>query len=100
VQGTGRFESSRALAIEGDGGTRRLEFDQCIVAAGSLPVRLPGTPDDPRIVDSTGALALADVPERMLVIGGGIIGLEMATVYAALGARVTEVRERDERHQV
>jgi dihydrolipoamide dehydrogenase len=91
VQGTARFKSTNALVVESAGEKREIEFDQCIIAAGSEPVRLPGTPDDPRIVDSTGALELPDIPERMLVIGGGIIGLEMATVYEALGVKVSVV---------
>ena len=91
IQGTARFKSARAVAVEHEGKAQDVEFDQCIIAAGSQAVWLPGTPDDPRIVDSTGALALADLPERMLVIGGGIIGLEMATVYDALGVKVSVV---------
>ena len=70
---------------------RRVGFRQAIIAAGSQAIRLPFLPDDPRIVDSTGALELASIPKRMLVVGGGIIGLEMATVYAALGSRVDVV---------
>ena len=91
VQGTGRFLSSRVIEVEHDGQRQRIGFDQCIIAAGSEPVRLLSFPDDPRIMDSTGALELADIPGRMLVIGGGIIGLEMACVYSALGARVSVV---------
>jgi dihydrolipoamide dehydrogenase len=91
VQGSARFKSSRAVTVEHAGQTQEIAFDQCIIAAGSQPVRLPGTPDDPRIVDSTGALELAGLPERLLVIGGGIIGLEMATVYEALGVKVSVV---------
>ena len=89
VHGLGRFESDRTLVVSRDAETETLEFDQCIIAAGSESVSLPGLPDDPRIIDSTGALELAELPERMLVIGGGIIGLEMATVYAALGVKVS-----------
>jgi dihydrolipoamide dehydrogenase len=91
VQGTARFKSARAVTVEHGGETHEIAFDQCIIAAGSEPVRLPSTPDDPRIVDSTGALELADLPEHLLVIGGGIIGLEMATVYEALGVKVSVV---------
>ena len=87
VQGTGRFTGPHSLDVDGT----EIEFEHCIVAAGSQAVRLPGLPEDPRIVDSTGALELDDVPDRLLVIGGGIIGLEMATVYNALGSRVTVV---------
>ena len=91
VRGTGRFESPHRLTVDGEDGTTTVDFDQCIVAAGSESVRLPGLPEDPRIIDSTGALELEDLPERMLVIGGGIIGLEMATVYDALGVSVSVV---------
>jgi dihydrolipoamide dehydrogenase len=91
VRGTARFASANALEVERDGRQERVEFDQCIIAAGSEPAVLPGLPSDPRIIDSTGALELAELPERMLVIGGGIIGLEMATVYDALGVKVSVV---------
>jgi dihydrolipoamide dehydrogenase len=93
VQGTGRFISSSQVAVQLDGGGEKIvSFDQAIVAAGSEPATLPFIPyDDPRIIDSTGALELDGVPKRLLVIGGGIIGLEMATVYHALGSRVTVV---------
>ena len=98
VQGSGRFEGPRVLSVETpDGGTRRIGFEHAIIAAGSEPVRLPGFPwEDPRIVDSTGALALNEVPRRLLVVGGGIIGLEMASVFDALGSRVTVVELLDE----
>jgi len=72
-------------------GDREVSFDNCIIAAGSEAATLPGLPDDERIIDSTGALEIASVPKRLLVVGGGIIGLEMATVYDALGAKVTIV---------
>ena len=91
IHGTASFASPHALRVEGPTGATTVEFDQCIIAAGSEPVRLPGIPDDPRIMDSTGALELREIPPRLLVVGGGIIGLEMATVYAALGTRVTVV---------
>jgi dihydrolipoamide dehydrogenase len=91
VQGVGRFVSPHKIAVEQDAGLTEIEFDQCIVAAGSEPVELPGMPDDPRIMDSTDALELQELPERLLVIGGGIIGLEMATVYDALGVKVSVV---------
>ncbi len=74
---------------------KRIDFEQCIIAAGSEPVMLPGLPDDPRIVDSTGALELAPLPKRLLVVGGGIIGLEMACVYSALGTDVSVVELTD-----
>jgi dihydrolipoamide dehydrogenase len=91
VRGDARFMSAHRIAVAGEGGTRVVGFDQCIIAAGSEAVRMPGAPDDPRIVDSTGALELAGIPGRLLVIGGGIIGLEMACVYGALGSKVTVV---------
>ena len=92
VRGQGQFTSPNALTVMGgDGATTTIEFRQAIIAVGSEAVRLPGVPDDPRVIDSTGALALADIPARLLVIGGGIIGLEMATVYMELGAKVTVV---------
>ena len=92
VQGTGRFTGPNELRVEGEGGARDIRFRQTIVAAGSESMRLPGLPwDDPRVMDSTGALELDDIPGSLLVIGGGIIGLEMATVYAALGSAVTVV---------
>ena len=98
VHGTGRFESPRVLAVDAPGGgVRRIGFEHAIIAAGSEPARLPDFPDDdPRVVDSTGALALAEVPRRLLVVGGGIIGLEMASVYDALGSQVTVVELLDE----
>jgi dihydrolipoamide dehydrogenase len=92
IRGEGRFYSANRLLVETGQGRRMIGFDHAVIAVGSEPVRLPGVPhEDPRVIDSTGALALADVPGRLLVIGGGIIGLEMATVYDALGSRVTVV---------
>jgi dihydrolipoamide dehydrogenase len=91
VRGTARFASPNQLEVDGEGGRKLVDFDQCIIAAGSETTMLPNLPADPRIVDSTGALELATLPERMLVIGGGIIGLEMATVYDALGVKVSVV---------
>jgi dihydrolipoamide dehydrogenase len=91
VRGTARFASPKQLEVERDGAREVLDFDQCIIAAGSEPTVLPNLPADPRIIDSTGALELASLPQRMLVIGGGIIGLEMATVYDALGVKVSVV---------
>jgi dihydrolipoamide dehydrogenase len=97
VAGTGTFTGPNAIAVEGTDGTKTVTFDACIIAAGSEPVTLPFIPhDDPRVIDSTGALALGDVPKRMLVIGGGIIGMEMATVYDALGTRITVVEFMDQ----
>lgn len=97
MQGTGRFESPHVMAVAGtDGVSRKVSFDQCIIAAGSSVVRIPGLPyEDPRLIDSTGALALQDIPQSLLVIGGGIIGLEMACVYDALGSKVTIVEALD-----
>jgi len=91
VRGEARFLSAHRVEVVGPNGRQVVGFDQCILAAGSEPVRMPGVPDDPRIIDSTGALELADVPERLLVVGGGIIGLEMACVYSALGSKVSVV---------
>ena len=92
VTGTGRFLSANEIEIESNDGKKLLRFAQCIIAAGSQPVKLPGLPwDDARVMDSTDALLLADVPKNLLVIGGGIIGLEMACVYSALGSTVTVV---------
>ena len=91
VQGTAKFLGPHHLAAELDGKKTVIKFEQCIVAAGSSVTRIPGLPDDPRIMDSTGALELPDLPERLLVVGGGIIGLEMACVYDALGCKVTVV---------
>ena len=91
VQGTGRFVAPDVVEVAGESGTQRIGFEQCIVAAGSESVRLPFLPDDPRIIDSTGALELESLPKRLLVIGGGIIGLEMACVYDALGVEVSVV---------
>ncbi len=97
VTGTGRFTTPHLITVTApDGSTRTVSFDHCIVAAGSAVARIPGFPyDDPRLIDSTGALALTDIPKRLLVIGGGIIGLEMACVYDALGAKVTVVELAD-----
>jgi dihydrolipoamide dehydrogenase len=92
MHGQARFVSPHRVEVQAAGGRRQvIGFDQCIVAAGSEPARIPGLPDDPRLVDSTGALDLTDLPKRFLVIGGGIIGLEMACVYDALGSEVSVV---------
>jgi len=98
VQGVAKFVSANELEITGDDGkTQLLRFEQCIIAAGSQAVKLPNFPwDDKRVMDSTDALELADVPKSLLVVGGGIIGLEMATVYSALGAAVTVVEFMDQ----
>jgi dihydrolipoamide dehydrogenase len=92
VTGVGKFASPHVMEVTGsDGKAQKIRFEQCIIAAGSEPIKLPFIPDDPRVIDSTGALELGGVPKRLLVIGGGIIGLEMATVYAALGAKLSVV---------
>ncbi len=97
VNGYGRFSGPNMIEVQGDDGITKVSFDQCIIAAGSEPVTLPFIPhDDPRVIDSTGALELEDVPKRLMVLGGGIIGLEMATVYDALGSKVTIVEFMDQ----
>ena len=98
IRGYGRFTSPHQLQVElAEGGTTTVGFEQAIIAAGSEPLTLPFIPqNDPRVVDSTGALELDGVPQRLLVLGGGIIGLEMATVYYELGARVTIVELMDQ----
>jgi len=96
VEGRGQFVSPHLLAVETKNGVETVSFDHCIIAAGSQSARLPGLPyDDKRLMDSTSALELAEVPKRLLIIGGGIIGLEMATVYDALGSKVTVVEFLD-----
>lgn len=96
VQGVGRFLDPHHIEVEdNDGNKTVVSFEHCIIAAGSEPVKLPFMPDDERIIDSTGALELTDIPERLLVIGGGIIGLEMATVYHSLGSKITVVEMLD-----
>ena len=95
VRGTGSFLSPYHLQVV-DGDQRKvIAFRQCVIAAGSESVRLPGFPEDPRIIDSTGALELRSLPKTMLVVGGGIIGLEMATVYSALGTKISVVELTD-----
>ncbi|MES9940448.1 MAG: dihydrolipoyl dehydrogenase [Candidatus Thiodiazotropha sp. 6PLUC2] len=92
VHGIARFESPKRIAVNGAEGTTSIDFTDAIIACGSSPVKIPGFPnDDPRLIDSTGALELADIPKRMLVVGGGIIGLEMATVYCTLGSQIDVV---------
>ena len=89
VRGVGKFADPRHLEVQTADGLTRVEFENCIIACGSSALKIPGFPnDDPRLIDSTGALALADVPKNMLIVGGGIIGLEMATVYATLGSEI------------
>jgi len=93
ITGVAKFESANRLRLDND---ETVDFENCIIAAGSEPVMLPNLPDDPRIVDSTGALELAPIPKRLLVVGGGIIGLEMACVYSALGTDVSVVELLDQ----
>jgi dihydrolipoamide dehydrogenase len=96
VTGRGEFASAHTLKVETAEGVKTIAFDHCIIAAGSSVARIPGFPyDDKRIIDSTGALELAQIPKRLLVVGGGIIGLEMATVYDALGSKITVVELMD-----
>jgi dihydrolipoamide dehydrogenase len=97
VTGVGKFISANEVEVSADGKPTLIRFEQCIIAAGSQPVKLPGFPwDDPRVMDSTDALELAEIPKNLLVVGGGIIGLEMATVYRALGSQVTVVELLDQ----
>ncbi|MFT7006859.1 MAG: dihydrolipoamide dehydrogenase [Colwellia sp.] len=98
VYGLGKFTSDKTIAVEGnDGKTTTITFDNAIIAAGSSVVDLPFIPkNDPRVIDSTGALELKDIPDEMLVLGGGIIGLEMGTVYNALGSNVSVVEFADQ----
>jgi dihydrolipoamide dehydrogenase len=91
VHGVGRLTGPHTIAV----GERTISFDSCIIAAGSRAATIPNLPEDPRIIDSTDALELSDVPRRMLVIGGGIIGLELASVYSALGSKITVVELLD-----
>ncbi len=96
VQGVAKFETANRISVKTPDGHLSVAFDNAIVACGSSPVQIPGFPsDDPRLIDSTGALELADVPKNMLVVGGGIIGLEMATVYSALGSEIDVVELLD-----
>jgi dihydrolipoamide dehydrogenase len=97
VHGTGKFVTPHLIQVETADGRKTVSFDHCIIAAGSSVTRIPGFPyDDPRLIDSTGALQLQDVPEHLLIIGGGIIGLEMATVYSALGSKISVVEWMDQ----
>lgn len=92
IRGTAQFTSDNSLDIDGESWS----FDQAVIAVGSAPVRLPGWPEDDRIWDSTDALELRDIPKRLAIVGGGIIGLEMATIYAALGSAVTVIEFMDQ----
>ena len=95
VTGTGQFLDAYHVEVQTDSGKKILRFSQAIIAAGSQSVKLAFMPDDPRVVDSTGALMLKAIPKKMLIVGGGIIGLEMGTVYSALGARLDVVEMMD-----
>ncbi|AWB32930.1 dihydrolipoyl dehydrogenase [Orrella marina] len=95
IQGVGQFTGPDTIEVTTDKGVEKIEFGQAIIAAGSQSVKLPFMPDDPRVVDSTGALELPFIPKRMLIVGGGIIGLEMGTVYSALGTRLDVVEMLD-----
>jgi dihydrolipoamide dehydrogenase len=95
VTGVGSFVSANHVAVQTEAGVKTIEFAQAIIAAGSQSVKLPFMPDDERVVDSTGALLLRNIPKRMLIVGGGIIGLEMGTVYSALGSRLDVVEMQD-----
>jgi len=96
VTGVAKFADPKHMEVQTADGLTRIEFEHCVIACGSSPVKIPGFPnDDPRLIDSTGALALEDVPKKMLILGGGIIGLEMATVYATLGSEIDIVELQD-----
>ncbi|MBY0577614.1 MAG: dihydrolipoyl dehydrogenase [Burkholderiales bacterium] len=95
VRGEAKFASDHTLEVQTESGLSTISFDCAIVAAGSSVAKIPGFPEDARIIDSTGALALESVPKKMLVVGGGIIGLEMAAVYSALGSKITVVEWMD-----
>ena len=95
VHGLGEFVSPHHLTVKNEAGSQTIEFAQAVIAAGSQSVKLPFMPDDERVVDSTGALLLRSIPKKMLIVGGGIIGLEMGTVYSALGARLDVVEMQD-----
>ncbi|MDD5410749.1 MAG: dihydrolipoyl dehydrogenase [Methylobacter sp.] len=92
IQGTGKFTSSNTVEVQTEAGVKTVSFDQAIIAAGSQPTKIPTFPnDDPRLMDSTDALALKEIPKKLLIVGGGIIGLEMATVYHAFGSEISVV---------
>jgi dihydrolipoamide dehydrogenase len=96
IQGVGEFTTPHQIKVtKADGQIETVGFEHCIIAAGSQSTKFPGVQDDPRIMDSTGALELKDIPKRLLIVGGGIIGLEMGTVYDALGSRVSVVELSD-----
>jgi dihydrolipoamide dehydrogenase len=96
VQGYGKFTGPNTIEVEGKDGITTITFENAIIAAGSEPVSLPFVPKDERVIDSTGALEMRDIPSKMLVLGGGIIGLEMGTVYHALGSEIDVVEFLDQ----
>jgi dihydrolipoamide dehydrogenase len=97
IQGVGKFTSSNTLEVQAESGVQTIRFDQAIIAAGSHATKIPTFPnDDPRLWDSTDALALKEIPKKLLIVGGGIIGLEMATVYHALGSEISVVELMDQ----
>ena len=97
IQGVGKFASANRLVVDGANGTQTISFDNAIIAAGSHPTKIPSFPnDDPRLWNSTDALELKSIPEKLLIVGGGIIGLEMATVYHALGSKISVVELQDQ----
>ncbi|PPC91772.1 MAG: dihydrolipoyl dehydrogenase [Methylobacter sp.] len=97
VQGTGQFSSDKSLTVKSEHTEQTITFDQAIIAAGSQPTNIPSFPnDDPRLMNSTGALELTDIPRKLLIVGGGIIGLEMATVFHALGSEISVVELMDQ----
>lgn len=97
IQGIGKFTSSNTLEVQAESGVQTIRFDQAIIAAGSHATKIPTFPnDDPRLWDSTDALALKEIPKKLLIVGGGIIGLEMATVYHALGSEISVVELMDQ----
>lgn len=97
VHGVGQFTSANTLDVQTEAGVQTIQFQQAIIAAGSQPTKIPSFPnDDPRLMDSTGALALREIPKNLLIVGGGIIGLEMATVYHAFGSKISVVELMDQ----
>ncbi|MGZ8095175.1 MAG: dihydrolipoyl dehydrogenase [Methylosarcina sp.] len=97
IQGVGQFSSANTVDVETEAGVKTVRFEQAIIAAGSHPAKIPGFPnDDPRLMDSTDALEITSIPKKMLIVGGGIIGLEMATVYHAFGSEISVVEWMDQ----
>ncbi|MGZ8189337.1 MAG: dihydrolipoyl dehydrogenase [Methylosarcina sp.] len=97
IQGVGQFSSANTVDVETEDGVKTVRFEQAIIAAGSHPAKIPGFPnDDPRLMDSTDALEITSIPKKMLIVGGGIIGLEMATVYHAFGSEISVVEWMDQ----